>query len=532
MCGIYFCKRDTVTIKECTTQSSKLDYRGPDEQSILDIGKYFFYQSRLHIMDKSYNQPYVKNNYVMCYNGEIYNYKALSHTFLGQPASSDTQVVLEMFITFGPNFIHYLDGMFSIIIVDTQNDMIFVGRDRIGIVSLYYGYTDYFDIVIASELKSLDNCKQVFSFPANTYSYTKTSEIPDPTVYSNIDYIKPYKQDIGYIKHQICSTLTNSVYSHIIQGNIPINKIAFLLSGGLDSSLIVSIARKLFPYSEIHTFSIAVNENTVNSCKMDYIYAREVAAGLHTVHHEVSLDIQDCLAAIPDVIYHTETYDVTTIRASTPMYLLCKHISKLGFRVILSGEGSDELFGGYLYFNKAPTVFEYQNEILKRIKNLQYSDCLRAHKTSISCGIELRVPFLSNDMINLVLRINPEFMFIRNKTIEKGLLRSSFVNDYLPDNILWRQKEQLSDGVGYTWIDNIKNIAKQRFFQLDGSQAENIYYKLIFNTIFCKHAPTLTDVKTRHATIYKWTPNIEWGCSPDPSGLVNDKHLTNSPVVP
>lgn len=312
-------------------------------------------------------------------------------------------------------------------------------------------------------------------------------------------------------------------------------KFGALLSGGVDSSLIASIATKIMraknPNFKLHTYSVGLKGAP------DFKYSQMVADYLGSDHHEVEFTVEEGIDCIRDIIYHLETYDVTTIRASIPMFLLTRYIKSCGLKMVLSGEGADEILGGYLYFHSAPNADDFHHETVSRVMNLWSSDCLRANKSSLAWGVELRVPFLDTDFVNYAMSVRPEDRMITkaNRDIEKYILRAAFADDYLPDEVLWRQKEQFSDGVGYNWIDSIRSYAaghvndglfkraKDLYPFNTPLSREGFYYRQLFEEIF----PNKSCIKT----VKQWIPRLDWGCSSDPSGRAQKVHVAAKPVM-
>lgn len=472
MCGIlcvYYKKgfnlKNKKFLNNILKKSKTLKHRGyTDDYKIID-NKLFMYHNRLAINDLSQDgaQPMINNNIIVIVNGEIYNYNVLYEDIKNNlpeykfQSKSDSEILIPLYLLYGTQFIKYLKGMYSFVLYDINNDRLIASRDHIGIVSMYYLYEEDL-IIFASEMKAIvglhkKNNIKVFQ-PGSVFINNDIYNSYSPA-WKNIEYLPNNK----YYAEELNLRLTNAILSHTLS-DAPIG---ILLSGGLDSSLIASIMCKLKKENkinnEIKTFTIGFENAS------DIIAADKVADYIYSDHTAYIFTKEDGLDAIKDIIYYLETYDITTIRASIPMYLLTREIKKdTNIKVLLSGEGSDELFGGYLYFHKAPNKTEFHNELIDKMLNLHKYDCLRAHKSCMANTIEIRVPFLDKDFIDYVMNIDPEYKMIneKNKNIEKFILRKAFDNNYLPDEILWRQKDQFSDAVSSkdeNWIDSIKEYA-------------------------------------------------------------------------
>ncbi|GAA5880729.1 hypothetical protein JCM3774_005691 [Rhodotorula dairenensis] len=517
-------------------------------------------------------QPLVSDDekILLAVNGEIYNHRTLRKQ-LKNPAvfktHSDCEVIMHLYKEHDVDLCKMLDGMFSFVLLDTSvtPSRMIAARDPIGITTLYQGWntarpeTVYF----ASELKALhDECDQVISFPpGHVYDSAtgKTTRYFEPKWWNgDIDASAIPKKDVDYkvLRESLEKAVKKRLMSEVPYG--------VLLSGGLDSSLIAAIAARetekvaaaqrssaktssdgtvgaddedeiatLTSWPRLHSFSIGLEGSP------DLLAARVAAEALGTAHHEYTFTVQEGLDAVEEVIYHLETYDVTTVRASTPMYLLSRKIKAMGVKMVLSGEGSDEIFGGYLYFHAAPTADDFHQECIRRVKNLHTADCLRANKSTMAWGLEARVPFLDKEFLEVALDINPEQKMFSKGTLqqrdadgrpimEKYILRKAFdvgpkgEKPYLPDSILWRQKEQFSDGVGYSWIDGLKDHAASRVtdeqmaaaaerYPLDTPETKEAY---LIRQIFEQHFPSEAAAKTA----VRWIPRADWGCAADPSG--------------
>jgi asparagine synthase (glutamine-hydrolysing) len=474
MCGILciyqkngFNLSDKNILKKIMSNSGKLRHRGySDNYKILD-NKLFMYHNRLAINDvsKMGMQPMMNNDIIIIVNGEIYNYKELrgdirkkmpSYKF---QSNSDSEIIIPLYLQYGTQFIKMLKGMYAFVLYDIKNKRMIASRDHIGIVSFYYLQNS--DVIMfSSEMKALididkSNNIQVFK-PGHTFINDEFYNSYTPK-WKDFSYYP--KNIINY--EELNMRLTKAVLSHTLS-DVPIG---ILLSGGLDSSLIASIMAKLkrenIINNEIKTYTIGFEESS------DIIAADKVVDYIGSDHTTYIFTKEDGLEVIKEIIYYLETYDITTIRASIPMYLLTREIRnnpENEIKVLLSGEGSDELFGGYLYFHKAPNPVEFQHELIDKLEKIHKYDCLRAHKASMSNTIELRVPFLDKDFIDYVMNIDPKYKMVteENKNIEKYILREAFKDNYLPDEILWRQKDQFSDAVSSkkeNWIDSLKEYA-------------------------------------------------------------------------
>ena len=471
--------------------SRLLRHRGPDWSGIYSNDNAILVNERLSIVDTEngaqplYNQN--KTN-VLAVNGEIYNHKTLAkelnvdYTF---KTGSDCEVILPLYEEFGVEFIDKLQGMFAFVLYNETDNSYLIARDHIGIIPLYTGYDADGNFYVASEMKALmPICKTVSEFPPGHILDSRVGEIQR--------YYKRNWQKYSAIKDNTTSkiklreALEEAVKSHLMT-DVPYG---VLLSGGLDSSLISSITQKFAArriedndladawWPKVHSFACGLEGSR------DLIAAQKVADSIGTIHHSVLFTEQEGIDALKEVIYHLETYDVTTIRASTPMYLMARKIKAMGIKMVLSGEGADEIFGGYLYFHKAPNAQEFHEELIRKLDKLHMFDCLRANKSMSAWGIEARVPFLDKHFMDVAMRINPEDKMCGNGIMEKAILRSSF-EGYLPKEILWRQKEQFSDGVGYSWIDSLKAHIET---QVSEQQLESAKFKFPINTPDTKEA--------------------------------------------
>ncbi|MCL4111072.1 UNVERIFIED_CONTAM: hypothetical protein GTU68_033379 [Idotea baltica] len=453
--------------------SKKLRHRGPDWSGIYAGEKAILAHERLAIVGlNSGAQPLYSQDkkHILAVNGEIYNHKELRARYEDKyqfQTDSDCEVILALYQEMGADLLEELNGIFAFVLYDEEKDEYLVGRDHIGIIPLYQGYDEHGNYYVASEMKALvPVCKTISEFPPGSFYSSKDAE---PQRY----YIRDWNeyaavQGNSTSKEELTEALEAAVKRQLMT-DVPYG---VLLSGGLDSSITSAVAKRFAAMRILHSFAVGL-ENAP-----DLIAAREVADKIGTVHHEMTYTIQEGLDAIRDVIYHIETYDVTTIRASTPMYLLARKIKAMGIKMVLSGEGADEIFGGYLYFHKAPNAKEFHEETVRKLLALSMFDCARANKSLAAWGVEGRVPFLDKEFIDVAMRLNPEDKMCGNGKMEKHILRECF-EDYLPDSIAWRQKEQFSDGVGYDWIDTLKATAEDK---VTDKQMETAQFRFPYNT--------------------------------------------------
>lgn len=561
MCGIVGAFEIKQSLSEIRPQvlemSKRIRHRGPDWSGIYSSEKSVLAHERLAIVDpKSGSQPLYSpdGQVVLAVNGEIYNHQELRNSLPNYQFStqSDSEVVLALYLEKGPAFVEELNGIFGFALYDTREDTFLIARDHMGIIPLYYGKDEWGQLFVASELKSLEGyCTEIAQFPPGHYLYSKNGLTPQrwytrdweqyETVSDNETSIADLRQGLeDAVKRQLMSDVPYGV----------------LLSGGLDSSVIAAITKKFAArrvesndqeeawYPQLHSFAVGLEGSP------DLIAAKKAADHIGTIHHEVNFTIQEGLDAIRDVIYHLETYDVTTVRASTPMYLLARVIKSMGIKMVLSGEGSDELFGGYLYFHKAPNAQEFHEETVRKLKKLYLYDCLRANKSLAAWGVEGRVPFLDKEFMDVAMRINPKEKMIRDGRMEKWVVRKAF-EDYLPESIAWRQKEQFSDGVGYSWIDTLKEQAEMKVTDTEFETAasrfpintpknkEEYLYRSIFEEHFPSDAAALTVPSVKSVACS--TPEaLAWDASfqnlNDPSGRAvahvhNESYEKKTPVV-
>jgi len=509
--GILDIKTDAATLRKQAIQLSRHQrHRGPDWSGTYVNDKAILVHERLSIVDvDSGAQPLFSPDRakVLAVNGEIYNHKELKSSLTKDfqfQTKSDCEVILALYnervVNEGENdddfsFLNKLEGMFAFILFDETTGNYLIARDPIGIIPLYTGYDAHGNFYVASEMKSLTPvCDTVQIFPPGHYLSSHDGEIKS--------YYHPEWRDYEAVKSApaevtaIRKSLTASIKKHLMS-DVPYG---VLLSGGLDSSIVAAVAKQFVEkriedddkssawWPTLHTFAVGLEGSP------DLLAAQKVADHIGSIHHSLTYTIQDGLDALHDVIYHLETYDVTTIRASTPMYLMARKIRAMGIKMVLSGEGADELFGGYLYFHKAPNAKEFHEETVRKLDKLHWYDCLRANKSMSAWGVEARVPFLDREFIDTAMNINPEAKMITSEKMEKHILREAFA-DLLPAEIVWRQKEQFSDGVGYGWIDSLKELSEQ---QVSAEQMKKAQYRFPKNTPTTKEAYYYRDIFVQH----------------------------------
>ena len=490
--------------------SKKVRHRGPDWSGIHCGENVLLAHERLAIVDPaSGNQPIYSDdkNLILAANGEIYNHQELRSNLKSEYAfqtSSDCEIILALYREKGVNFIDDLNGIFGFVLYDEKNDEYLIARDHMGIIPLYMGWDKHGTFFISSELKALEGiCNKIEIFPPGHFMSSKDNKMVKwyNRDWMNFDSVKDNKTNLEDLE----TALENAVHRQLMS-DVPYG---VLLSGGLDSSITSALAKKYSKnrvesndvksawYPQLHSFAVGLKGSP------DLIAAQKVATHIDSIHHEITFTIQEGLDAIKDVIYHLETYDVTTIRASTPMYLMARVIKSMGIKMVLSGEGADEIFGGYLYFHKAPSSKEFHEETVRKLDKLYQYDCLRANKSLAAWGIEGRVPFLDKEFIDVAMRINPEDKMINSEKMEKWVLRKSF-EKYLPESVAWRQKEQFSDGVGYDWIDSLKDLVNEKVsddmfknakftFPFQTPMSKEEYY---YRSIFEEHYPSETSAMT------------------------------------
>lgn len=509
MCGIvgvFDLKVESQSLRQqVLKQSKKIRHRGPDWSGIYCGEKAIIAHERLSIVDpESGGQPlYSKDRkLILGVNGEIYNHREIREKTKANyeyMTGSDCEVILALYREKKEKFLDDMNGIFAFCLYDEEEDAYLIGRDHIGIIPLYMGWDIHGNFYVASELKALEGyCTKIQEFPPASYLYSKEGEIKKWWYrdWSDYENVKDNKTSIEELKYALEAAVHRQLMSDVPYG--------VLLSGGLDSSITSALAKKFSGrrvesgdikeawWPQLHSFAIGLDGSP------DLIAARKVATHIGSIHHEIHYTIQEGIDAIRDVIYHIETYDVTTIRAATPMYLLSRVIKSMGIKMVLSGEGADEVFGGYLYFHKAPNAEEFHKETLRKINKLNLYDCLRANKSLAAWGVEGRVPFLDKEFLDVAMRINPtDKMAGSNGKMEKWVVRKAF-EDILPESVAWRQKEQFSDGVGYGWIDTLKQIANEKItdemmsnakyrFPINTPMSKEEYH---YRTIFQEHFPS------------------------------------------
>ena len=513
MCGIvcaFDLKQNSEDLRtQILEMSKRIRHRGPDWSGIFDNDKAIMAHERLAIVDPaSGKQPLFSpdKQLILAANGEIYNHRSLRKQFESTydfQTQSDCEIILALYKEKGVDFIDDLNGIFGFAIYDVEEDAYFIARDHMGIIPLYIGWDQNGTFYVASELKALESvCTKIELFPPGHYFHSKDGKFVQwyKRDWKEYDAVKDNETSIQEIKEALESAVHRQLMSDVPYG--------VLLSGGLDSSVTSAIAKKYAQkrvesgdttdawWPQLHSFSVGLEGSP------DLAAAQKVADHIGTVHHEIKFTIQEGLDAIKDVIYNLETYDTTTIRASTPMYLMARVIKSMGIKMVLSGEGADELFGGYLYFHKAPNAKEFHQETVRKLDKLHMYDCLRANKSLAAWGIEGRVPFLDKEFMDVAMRINPQDKMINGERMEKWVVRKAF-EDMLPESVAWRQKEQFSDGVGYSWIDTLKEIVEKevsdeqmknahfRFPVQTPLNKEEFYYRTIFESHFPSEAAAL-----------------------------------------
>ena len=569
--------------------SKKIRHRGPDWSGVYTGNNAILSHERLSIVDPlSGKQPLVSDDekIILAANGEIYNHKEIRSTFEGSykfRTGSDCEVIIPLYKKYRASgdftaMIEQLSGIFAFALYDSENDVYLIARDEIGVIPLYQGWDKAGRYYVASELKALEgDCQTIEEFPNGCYLYSGKETLKQvqgditrqgdsrqgDSCHAELVSASPVKwykrgwesfdavksapratDDKGeVINPAVIEKVRNGLESAVkaqLMSDVPYG---VLLSGGLDSSIIAAITQKYSKkrvetdskesawWPQLHSFAVGLEGSP------DLVAAQKAADYIGTVHHEVHFTIQEALDALPDVIYHIETYDITTVRASTPMYLLARVIKSMGIKMVLSGEGSDELFGGYLYFHKAPNAQEFHEELVRKMSKLHLYDCLRANKSLMAWGVEGRVPFLDKDFIDIAMGLNPsDKMNIKlpdgKQRIEKWILRKAF-EDLLPESICWRQKEQFSDGVGYNWIDTLKKMTEEKISDAEFARRENrfpvnppktkeeYYYREIYSRLFpsdsaARCVPHEAGVACSTAKALEWDES--WSKMDEPSG--------------
>ena len=543
MCGIvaiFHVEEQTQALRDkALRMSQKIRHRGPDWSGIYCGGHAILAHERLSIVDpESGQQPLYSPDrcQVLAVNGEIYNHKDLRERYKDQyqfQTGSDCEVILALYRDRGIDFLEELNGIFAFALYDETRDEFLIARDPIGVIPLYIGYDADGKVYVASELKALEGqCDHYEPFLPGHYYWSGEGKMHRYYHRDWMDYdqVKDNKASVTAIHDGLEAAVRRQLMSDVPYG--------VLLSGGLDSSIISAVAEKYADmrieddsktkayWPRLHSFAVGLKGAP------DLAKARLVADHIGTVHHEINYTIQEGLDAIRDVIYFIETYDVTTVRASTPMYLLARVIKSMGIKMVLSGEGADEIFGGYLYFHKAPDARAFHEETLRKLSKLYLYDCLRANKSLAAWGVEGRVPFLDKEFLDIAMRTNPEAKLCPGMMMEKKILRQAFA-DMLPDEVAWRQKEQFSDGVGYSWIDTLKAVtaaavtdeqmanAAERFPINTPQNKEEYYYRSIFAEHFpsdsaARSVPSVPSVACSTAEALAWDRSFQH--LNDPSG--------------
>lgn len=545
--GIFNIKNDPSTLRQkALKMSQKIRHRGPDWSGIYCGKTAILAHERLSIVDpQSGKQPLFSpdKKQILAVNGEIYNHLEIRRRLKGNyefQTGSDCEVILALYREKGIHFLEDISGIFAFALYDEEKDEFLIARDPIGVIPLYIGKDSDGKIYVASELKALEGqCEQYEPFLPGHYYYSKEGQMKRWYTRDWFEY--DAVKDNGAKVEDVHDALEDAVKRQLMS-DVPYG---VLLSGGLDSSVISAVAKKYAGkriesggksdawWPQLHSFAVGLKGAP------DLIKAREVAEHIGTVHHEINYTIQEGLDAIRDVIYFIETYDVTTVRASTPMYLLARVIKSMGIKMVLSGEGADEVFGGYLYFHKAPTPQAFHEETVRKLSKLHMYDCLRANKSLAAWGVEGRVPFLDKEFLDVAMRLNPKAKMCPGHEIEKKIVREAFAG-MLPESVAWRQKEQFSDGVGYSWIDTLKAMtsaavtdedmknAAQRFPINTPMNKEEYYYRSIFEEHFpsesaARSVPSVPSVACSTAEALAWDESFK--NMNDPSGrAVKDVH--------
>ena len=560
MCGIVAIlnvQEQTQALRDkALKMSQKIRHRGPDWSGIYCGGTAVLAHERLSIVDpESGGQPLFSpdRKQVLAVNGEIYNHQEIRRRYAGQyefQTGSDCEVILALYRSLSSNpspkgegscctheqicgMLEQLSGIFAFVLYDEETDEFLIARDPIGVIPLYIGYDSDGTVYVASELKALEGqCERYEPFLPGHYYWSKEPGMKRyyQRDWFSYDAVKNNDASVDAIHDALTDAVKRQLMSDVPYG--------VLLSGGLDSSVISAIAEKFSEHRieddsktkaywpRLHSFAVGLKGAP------DLAKAKLVADHIGTVHHEINYTIQEGLDAIRDVIYYIETYDVTTVRASTPMYLLARVIKSMGIKMVLSGEGADEIFGGYLYFHKAPSAKDFHEETVRKLSKLYLYDCLRANKSLSAWGVEGRVPFLDKEFLDVAMRTNPEAKMCPGKTMEKKIVREAFA-DMLPEEVAWRQKEQFSDGVGYSWIDTLKQItseavsdeqmahAAERFPINPPKNKEEYYYRSIFAEHFPSDSAALS-VPSEASVACSTAIALEWDAAfknmNDPSG--------------
>ena len=538
--GIFQIKEQTKELrKKALKMSQKIRHRGPDWSGIY-VGKTaILAHERLSIVDpQSGGQPLYSpdKKQALSVNGEIYNHRDIRERYAGKyefQTGSDCEVILALYRDKGIDFLEDLNGIFAFALYDEEKDDYLIARDPIGVIPLYIGKDNEGRVYVASELKALEGfCDEYEPFLPGHYYWSREGKMTRwyKRDWTSYDAVKDNPASVQDVHDALEAAVQRQLMSDVPYG--------VLLSGGLDSSVISAIAKKYSAmrvetdntaaawWPQLHSFAVGLKGAP------DLAKAKEVADHIGTVHHEINYTVQEGLDAIRDVIYYIETYDVTTVRASTPMYLLARVIKSMGIKMVLSGEGADEVFGGYLYFHKAPTPRDFHEETVRKLSKLHLYDCLRANKSLSAWGVEGRVPFLDKEFLDVAMRLNPAAKMCPGNTIEKKIVREAFA-DMLPESVAWRQKEQFSDGVGYSWIDSLKEMTSQavtdeqmahaaeRFPINPPMNKEEYFYRSIFEEHFPSRSaalsvPSVPSVACSTAEALAWDASFK--NQNDPSG--------------
>ena len=543
MCGItalFGVKEQTEALRRQVLEMSKrIRHRGPDWSGIYAGGSAILAHERLSIVDPaSGGQPLVSpdGKQILCVNGEIYNHRSLRESLKDEyefQTGSDCEVILALYRKKGIDFLEDISGIYAFALYDLEKDQYLIARDQIGVIPLYIGRDEQGHVMVCSEMKGLEGYASSYEpFAPGHYYWSGDGQMKRwyKRDWEDYDAVKDADASVEKLREALEKAVQKQLMSDVPYG--------VLLSGGLDSSIISAIAKKYAAkrietdgtadawWPQLHSFAVGLKGAP------DLSAARKVAEHIGTVHHEINYTVQEGLDALRDVIYYTETYDVTTVRASTPMYLLSRVIKSMGIKMVLSGEGADEVFGGYLYFHKAPSARAFHEETLRKISKLYLYDCLRANKSLAAWGVEGRVPFLDKEFLDVAMSLNPAAKMAPDGVIEKKILREAF-QDMLPKKVVWRQKEQFSDGVGYSWIDSLKKItasavsdeqmahAAQRFPINTPQNKEEYYYRTIFEELFPSNSaamsvPSVPSVACSTAEALAWDESFK--NLNDPSG--------------
>lgn len=538
--GIFQIKEQTSELrKKALKMSQKIRHRGPDWSGIY-VGKTaILTHERLSIVDpQSGGQPLYSpdKKQILAVNGEIYNHREIRAKYKGKydfQTGSDCEVILALYRDKGIRFLEDLNGIFAFALYDEDKDDFLIARDPIGVIPLYIGKDNEGHVYVASELKALEGfCDRYEPFLPGHYYWSREGKMTRwySRDWMSYDAVKDNKASVKDVHDALEAAVQRQLMSDVPYG--------VLLSGGLDSSVISAVAKKYSAkrietdsqsaawWPQLHSFAVGLKGAP------DLAKAKEVADYIGTVHHEINYTVQEGLDAIRDVIYFIETYDVTTVRASTPMYLLARVIKSMGIKMVLSGEGADEVFGGYLYFHKAPTAKDFHEETVRKLSKLYLYDCLRANKSLAAWGVEGRVPFLDKEFLDVAMRLDPRSKMCPGNTIEKKIVREAF-SDMLPESVAWRQKEQFSDGVGYSWIDSLKTMTSQAVSDEEMAHAaerfpinppmnkEEYFYRSIFEEHFPSKSaalsvPSVPSVACSTAEALAWDASFK--NQNDPSG--------------